>query len=479
MLLGSAGLMRKSLLRVLSSDPGYRAEGAVGLELCHRRAGTRRGPGGHPQGEGAGGGRVPPGLSGVTQVNRMPAPATPAGAASWATERRAPRSRARRVLPEVEPGYLPRSASRCSAAVTRSGGPARGGAGGHRGSHAPAADFPRRGAIGRSIGLVSSDVPLTIVGVVADQPLGGLDEARPPILCTPDAQALSPRWAMLMPLAWPGNRRGSPASGPRRGARPRGRPGAQLDDVLQQAPTMFLAGLHRSSSGCLPPWRWCWPAWASSAWCPSASFSAPRVRRPDGGGRRPCRHRAAGARGEQRTRPRRRGRGLVGSVALATVFRGLLFGVASADPLVLGAVVALLGGVAVVGAPLPAARPPGGNEPWRFARSERLSSPARAIPEAGSRGRASRRASAGRCPRRCGVGLAPARSGGTPMQRDGTQGERAGSEEGGPLSGLARDIATPCGGSGVPRGSPPPRSARSRWASARPAPSSAWSRPCS
>ena len=48
--------------------------------------------------------------------------------------------------------------------------------------------------------------------------------------------------------------------------------------------------------------------------------------------------------------------GLVGSVALATVFRGLLFGVASSDPLVLGAVVALLGGVAVVSALLPALR---------------------------------------------------------------------------------------------------------------------------
>ena len=48
--------------------------------------------------------------------------------------------------------------------------------------------------------------------------------------------------------------------------------------------------------------------------------------------------------------------GLVGSVALATVFRRLLFGVASSDPLVLGAVVALLGGVAVVSALLPALR---------------------------------------------------------------------------------------------------------------------------
>lgn len=48
--------------------------------------------------------------------------------------------------------------------------------------------------------------------------------------------------------------------------------------------------------------------------------------------------------------------GLAGSVALATLFRSLLFGVASSDPLVLGGVVAVLGAVAVASALLPALR---------------------------------------------------------------------------------------------------------------------------
>lgn len=48
--------------------------------------------------------------------------------------------------------------------------------------------------------------------------------------------------------------------------------------------------------------------------------------------------------------------GLAGSVALASIFRKLLFGVASSDPLVLGGVVALLGAVALVSALLPALR---------------------------------------------------------------------------------------------------------------------------
>src|SRR5262249_61488849 len=33
MLLGSAGLMGKSLVRILSTDPGFRTEGLVGVEL--------------------------------------------------------------------------------------------------------------------------------------------------------------------------------------------------------------------------------------------------------------------------------------------------------------------------------------------------------------------------------------------------------------------------------------------------------------
>ena len=50
------------------------------------------------------------------------------------------------------------------------------------------------------------------------------------------------------------------------------------------------------------------------------------------------------------------GVGLVGSVALATVFRGLLFGVSRADPAVLAGVAAILIGVAVLSALLPALR---------------------------------------------------------------------------------------------------------------------------
>ena len=48
--------------------------------------------------------------------------------------------------------------------------------------------------------------------------------------------------------------------------------------------------------------------------------------------------------------------GLAGSVVLATVFRGLLFGVGSSDPLVLGGVVLLLTAVAVASALVPALR---------------------------------------------------------------------------------------------------------------------------
>jgi len=48
--------------------------------------------------------------------------------------------------------------------------------------------------------------------------------------------------------------------------------------------------------------------------------------------------------------------GLAGSVALGTVFRGLLFGVARADPTVLAGVTVVLVGVAVLSALLPALR---------------------------------------------------------------------------------------------------------------------------
>ena len=75
MLLGSAGLMGKSLLRALSTDPGFRPEGLVGLELSLVEPGAPdRGGLAVAQGEGAGlgGGRFL-GVSLAARVNRMPA----------------------------------------------------------------------------------------------------------------------------------------------------------------------------------------------------------------------------------------------------------------------------------------------------------------------------------------------------------------------------------------------------------------------
>lgn len=48
--------------------------------------------------------------------------------------------------------------------------------------------------------------------------------------------------------------------------------------------------------------------------------------------------------------------GVLGSVVLAALFRGLLFGVTAADPAVLVLVVTVLAGVALVSALLPAMR---------------------------------------------------------------------------------------------------------------------------
>jgi len=217
--------------------------------------------------------------------------------------------------------------------------------------------FPGEDAIGRSIRLVSSDVPLTIVGVVADQTLGGLDEARPPILYYPDTQALSPRWAMLVRSPRPGI-----AEEVRRAVRDAAPglvvgPARRLDDVLQQAPTMFLRRYPPFLLGVFA-------AVALVLACVGifgvVSFGVVQRTREFGV------RMAVGAVPADIVRLVLRASsgpvlagaaaGLVGSVALATVFRGLLFGVASADPLVLGAVVALLGGVAVVSALLPALR---------------------------------------------------------------------------------------------------------------------------
>jgi len=360
MLLGSAGLMAKSLLRVLSTDPGYRPEGAVGLELAIAAAGAQA-----PDRLVALKAKIQdavesvPGVSGAARVNRMPGTGN-AGSHSFVRPER-PRPTGPEpdaYYREISPGYF------------RTLGIALLGGRDFGAEDVPGAApvvivnralqqryFPDEDAVGRSIRLVSSDVPLTIVGVVADQTLGGLDEARPPILYYPDTQAISPRWALLIRSPRPGI-----TEEVRRAVR-EAAPGLvvgtarRLDDVLQQAPTMFLRRYPPFLLGVFA-------AVALALACVGifgvVSFGVVQRTREFGV------RMAVGAVPADIVRLVLRASsapvlagavaGLVGAVVLATVFRKLLFGVASSDPLVLAGVVALLAAVAVVSALLPALR---------------------------------------------------------------------------------------------------------------------------
>jgi predicted permease len=360
MLLGSAGLMGKSLLRVLSTDPGYRSEGAVGLELAIASPGAQA-----PDRVLTLRGKVQdavesvPGLSGAARVNRMPGTGN-AGSHSFIRPER-PRPTGPEpdgYYREISPGYF--RTLGIPLLGGRDFGPedVRGAASVVIVNRAlQQRDFPDEDAVGKSIRLVSSDVPLTIVGVVADQTLGGLDEARPPILYYPDTQAVSPRWTLLLRSLLPGI-----AEEVRRAVREAAPglvvgPARRLDDVLQQAPTMFLRRYPPFLLGVFA-------AVALALACVGifgvVSFGVVQRAREFGV------RMAVGAVPADIVRLVLRANGapvlagaaagLVGAVALATVFRRLLFGVASFDPLVLGGVVALLGAVAVASALLPALR---------------------------------------------------------------------------------------------------------------------------
>jgi predicted permease len=360
MLLGSAGLMGKSLLRVLSTDPGYRPEGAVGLELAIAAPGAQA-----PDQVVTLKARVQdavesvPGLSGAARVNRMPGTGN-AGSHSFVRPER-PRPTGPEpdaYYREISPGYFR------TLGIALLGGRDFG-AEDIRGATPVVIVnralqqryFPDEDAVGKSIRLVSSDVPLTIVGVVADQTLGGLDEARPPILYYPDTQATSPRWALVIRSPRPGA-----AEEVRRAVREAAPglvvgPARRLDDVLHQAPTMFLRRYPPFLLGVFA-------AVALALACVGifgvVSFGVAQRTREFGV------RMAVGAVPSDIVRLVLRAcsapviagatTGLVGAVALATVFRKLLFGVASADPLVLAGVVALLGAVAVVSALVPALR---------------------------------------------------------------------------------------------------------------------------
>ena len=360
MLLGSAGLMGKSLLRVLATDPGYRPEGAFGLDLSIADPGARA-----PDRIVTAKATVQeavesvPGLSGAARVNWMPGTGN-AGSHSFVRPERPPPTGPEpdAFYREVSPGYF------------RTLGIALLGGRDFGASDTPGAApvvivnralqqryFPGEDAIGKTIRLVTGGMPLTIVGVVADQTLGGLDEPRPPILYYPDTQAISPRWALLVRSARPGV-----TEELRRAVRDAAPglvvgPARRLDDVLQQAPTMFLRRYPPFLLGVFA-------AVALVLACVGifgvVSFGVVQRTREFGV------RMAVGAVPSDIVRLVLRASsapvlagaaaGLAGSVLLASVFRKLLFGVASSDPLVLGGVVAVLGAVALVSALLPALR---------------------------------------------------------------------------------------------------------------------------
>jgi len=362
MLLCSAGLMGKSLMRVLTVDPGFRPEGLLGIELAPTqqrvlepaetiaaRAQLRE------RLEGV------PGVTGVATVSRLPGTGSQ-GAHSFVRMDRPPPSGAEPVATarEVSPGYF--RTLGLSLLAGRDFGPE------DRPGSTPVVVvnralqqryFPGEDPLGKTIRLVAakSQPVFTIVGVVANQTLGGLDEEPPAVLYYPDTQSMSARFAAVVRTSRPGIgpelRQAIGEAAPTLVVGPE-RP---LDDLLQEAPTMFLRRYPVFLLGVFA-------AVALLLACIGifgvVSFGVVQRTREFG-----IRMAMGALRRDivrlvlRRTSPPvlvGAGVGLVGSVALATVFRGLLFGVSRADPAVLAGVAAILIGVAVLSALLPALR---------------------------------------------------------------------------------------------------------------------------
>ena len=362
MVLGSAGLMGKSLLKVLSTDPGFRAEGLVGVELSLP---DRRITGGAPmvalQAQVLEAVRAVPGVSAVARIHRLPGTGS-GGTQSFLRTDRAPPKGAEpdATFREVGPGYF-----------RTLGIPLLGGRDFGPEDLAGATPvvivnralqrryFPGEDAIGKTIRRIypADAPPLTIVGVVGDQTLGGLDETQPAILYYPDTQSTSVRFAVVA-------RSGRAAIGAdlRRAIHDAAPflvvgPARSLSEVLGEAPTMFLRrypvfllGVFAAAALLLA----CIGIFGVVSYGVARRTQEFGIRMAMGALQRDIVRLVL----RRSSAPVLLGAavGVAGAVALATVFRGLLFGVASTDPLVLAAVVAVLAAVAVLSALLPALR---------------------------------------------------------------------------------------------------------------------------
>jgi putative ABC transport system permease protein len=362
MLLGSAGLMGKSLIRVLSTDPGFRPKGLVGVELSLP---DRRIEGGAPmvtlQARVLDSVQSIPGVSAVGRIHRLPGTGS-GGTQSFLRMDQPPPTGAEpdATYREVSPSYFR------TLGVPLLGGRNFGPEDTRESAPVVIVNralqqrfFPGEDAVGKTIRrLHPANAPvMTIVGVVGDQTLGGLDEAPPAILYYPDTQSTSVRFALVV-------RSSRPAIGAdvRKAVRDAAPflvvgPARALSDVLQEAPTMFL---RRYPVFLLGVFASVALALACIGIFGVVSYGVARRTREFGI------RMAMGAIRRDIVRLVLRGSGapvligaaagLAGAVALGTLFRGLLFGVASFDPLVLAGVALLLGGVAVISALLPALR---------------------------------------------------------------------------------------------------------------------------
>ncbi|HET9156415.1 MAG TPA: ABC transporter permease, partial [Myxococcaceae bacterium] len=360
-LLGSAGLMGKSLLHVVATDPGYRPEGALGVDLSVADPGAAQAPDAIVALRARLQEAVDaiPGVTGTARVSRMPGTGNAFSNSFVRPDRPRPTGpEPEAYVRDVSPGYFR------ALGIAVLGGRDVGPEDTRSSARVVVINralqqryFPDEDAIGKTIRLVSSDAPLTIVGVVGDQTLGGLDEPRPPILYYPDTQSVSARWTLLVRSSRPGI-----AEELRRALREAAPglvigPARTLDGVLQQAPSMFLRRYPVFLLGVFA-------AVALVLACVGifgvVSFGVVQRTREFGV------RMAVGAARADIVRLVLRGSsapvlagalaGLAGSIALGSVFRRLLFGVGSSDPLVLGGVVVVLGAVAVGSALLPALR---------------------------------------------------------------------------------------------------------------------------
>jgi putative ABC transport system permease protein len=362
MLLGSAGLMGKSLLHVLSTDPGYRPEGALGATVIlpdDRVAKDEMAIG--IQAQILQSVAAVPGVTAVTRSSLLP------GTGNGNTLRfvREDRPRPTGAEPEVALREVGPDFFRVLG-VPLLGGRAFGPQDAFGTLPVAVVNralqrryFPGEDPVGKLIRpTYAPDAPVfTIVGVVGDQTFGALDEAPPPILYLADAQSPSNPFSLVMR-----SNRSEIQAEVRRAIQAVAPdavvlPVRSLTEVLSMAPSMFL---RRYPVFLLAVFAGFALILAAVGIFGVVSYGV--VERTHEFGIRM----AVGAERRDIIRLVLRqnlgpvaagvGAGVLGSVVLAALFRGLLFGVTAADPVVLLGVVAVLVLVAVGSALLPAMR---------------------------------------------------------------------------------------------------------------------------